>query len=180
MTAPLHPGLQLVSRLFSYLEGPIEMATLPAGLEAEARAAIAELNDTPLVRLQNEYVRLFINSLPEVACAPYGSVYLEGTVMGETTVAVRNLYRWYGVAPSEMADHIAVEAEFLAWLHQAAAGDEQARQDYDFLLTHLRSWAPAFFDRVELHDQLGCYQQGARLARAILDRLALPTEPALP
>lgn len=177
---PVHAGLQLISRLFSYPEGPFGPAAVPAGLAAEARAVIAEFDGTSPVRRQNEYVRLFINGLPEVVCAPYGSIYLEGSVMGQTTVAVRDLYRAYGLAPSDMPDHIAVETEFLAWLHHAAAGDEQARADYDFLLNHLQEWVPPFLALVEQHDRLGCYRQSARLARAIMEGLPQTAEPALP
>lgn len=169
MLAPApHAGLGLISQLFAYPERDLAPGAMPAGMAAEAETLVAGMNRIELVRRQNEYVRLFINALPEVPCAPYGSVYLEGALMGESTVWVGELYRKYGLATTELADHIAVESEFLAWLHGAALSDEAARQDYDALLAHLLEWAGTFFTQVEQHDQLGCYRQSALLARAIL------------
>ena len=106
--------------------------------------------------------------MPELPCAPYGSVYLEGSVMGESTLKIADIYRKYGMATDEPADHIAVESEFLAWLHGQAADDAGARQDFDALLAHLRQWTGHFFDQVEQHDRLGCYRRSAAVARAIL------------
>ncbi|MFZ5762220.1 MAG: TorD/DmsD family molecular chaperone [Thermodesulfobacteriota bacterium] len=165
--AALHGGLALISRLFSYPDQPLAPASIPE----EAGALLRAINSVEPVRLQNEYVRLFVNALPEVPCAPYGSVYLEGSLMGESTLAVRDLYRKYGMVTTELADHIAVECEFLAWLHAAAPGDAAAGKDYAYLLGHLKQWAGLFFDQVEEHDQLGCYRQSARLARDILGRI---------
>ncbi|MEW6594577.1 MAG: molecular chaperone TorD family protein [Thermodesulfobacteriota bacterium] len=165
-----HAGLRFVSQLFSYPEQLPVPADLPAGMAAEAGALMGEMVGVAAVRLQNEYVRLFVNALPEVPCPPYGSVYLEGSLMGETTLMVRGLYRKYGLEPAEMPDHIAVESEFLAWLQGLAVNDTAARQDFEHLLGHLQEWTGPFFDRVEQHDQLGCYRQSARLARAILNK----------
>lgn len=165
----LHAGLGLISCLFTYPDQPPAPASVPA--EVDAGPLLEMMRSLAPVRLQNEYVRLFINALPEVPCAPYGSVYLEGSVMGESTVRVGEIYRKYGMETTELPDHIAVESEFLAWLHGVAADDEAARQDYDYLLWHFKEWTSLFFARVEQHDQLGCYRQSARLARTILERL---------
>lgn len=164
-----HPGLALVSCLFTYPDQPPAPAPIPG--EPEAEMLLEAMRSLAPVRLQNEYVRLFINALPEVPCAPYGSVYLEGSVMGESTVRVGEIYRKYGLETTELPDHIAVESEFLAWLHGEAAKDEAAREDYRYLLDHLKEWTSLFFARVEQHDQLGCYRQSARLARDLLARI---------
>lgn len=169
--AVLHSGLQAISLLYSYPDADWASTPIPLELAVEARLLLEEMRSLDRTVLENEYVRLFVNSLPEVPCAPYGSVYLEGTVMGETTLKVADIYRQYGMIPEELADHIAVESEFLAWLHGVAAGDATARKDFTFLLGHLRQWTEAFFQNVERHDQLGCYRQGAGLARAILGRI---------
>lgn len=165
----LHDGLGLISCLFTYPDQPLALAKSPA--EKETEVLLEAMNSLEPVRLQNEYVRLFINALPEVPCAPYGSVYLEGSVMGESTVRVHEIYRKYGMETTELPDHIAVESEFLAWLHGVAGNDEAARQDYHYLLGHLKKWTSLFFDRVEQHDQLGCYRQSARLARTLLEQI---------
>ena len=168
---PLHPGLQCISQLFSYPAGQTVSAPLPEGAGAETEQLIGERQAIDPIRLENEYVRLFINALPEVPCAPYGSVYLEGSVMGESTVKVAAIYQKYGTATEELADHIAVESEFLAWLHGTAAGDADAQRDYEYILGHLREWTEPFFSQVEQHDQLGYYRHCAEFARQVLMRL---------
>ncbi|MHB8811266.1 MAG: TorD/DmsD family molecular chaperone [Desulfobulbaceae bacterium] len=168
----LHPGLLTISRLFSYPDAEAVSAPLPVEAGAEALALIGFMKTIDPVRLENEYVRLFVNALPEVPCAPYGSVYLEGTVMGESTVKVAALYRKYGMAHEELADHIAVESEFLAWLHGRVEESPDSKEDFNFLLGHLRKWTSLFFEQVVRHDQLGCYRQGAVLARRVLECIA--------
>lgn len=155
--------LEFLSRLFTYPDEP------PAGEDlAKIGTTWEEDSDHGAFKaLQAEYVRLFINALPEVSCPPYGSVYLEGTLMGESTVRLRNLYSSYGWQTEEMADHIAVELEFLALL--AALGeDAPVQEDLNFVWDHLNLWAPAFLARVEENDRTGFYKAVSRHARKIL------------
>jgi TorA maturation chaperone TorD len=154
--------LELLSRLFAY---PDE---LPAADDlAKIGTKWGAGDNRAFKALQAEYVRLFINALPEDPCPPYGSFYLEGALMGESTVKLRDLYASYGCHTDEMADHIAVELEFLALL--AAMGDEGAVQDdYQFVWDHLHLWAPAFLARVEENDRSGFYQDASRYAKKLL------------
>ncbi|MFV0436877.1 MAG: molecular chaperone [Desulfopila sp.] len=169
MTEPLlHDGLQAVSLMFCHPDAKWSSTPLGDRLPAAARTVIVTMRAERAVVLEGEYIRLFVNSMPEVPCAPYGSVYLEGTVMGESTLKVAQVYRQYGLVTSELADHIAVEAEFLAWLHGRIDGSHLAAENFTFLLDHLRSWTSGFFAAVEHHDRLGCYRQAARAARTIL------------
>jgi TorA maturation chaperone TorD len=159
--------LQALSRLFSYPEkkpvnGDLRKLSLIAGKRWEV-----EPEGNGLLVLQNNYVNLFINALPEVPCPPYGSFYLEGTLMGPSTVHVKNLYHEYGFQTEEMPDHIAVELEFLAMLSTIAVHDP-VQQDYDFLLNHLRQWTPEFFKRVEISDDKGFYKEVSRYARQVI------------
>lgn len=170
-TTVLQPDLWSISRMFRYPYAHEASTLLPENVGAEARALIEKMHCINPVHLENEYVRLFVNAMPEVPCAPYGSVYLEGTVMGESTVKVANIYRQYGMEHEELADHIAVESEFLAWLHGRVVESPQAREDFDYLFGHLRQWTASFFEQVEQHDQLGCYRQCAQWARRTLTEL---------
>jgi TorA maturation chaperone TorD len=155
--------LALLSRLFAYPDEPPAAEDL-----AKIGATWGDVRDNGEFKaLQAEYVRLFINALPEVSCPPYGSVYLEGGLMGESTVRLRNLYARYGWQTDELADHIAVELEFLALL--ATLGEDLAiREDYQFVWDHLHLWAPAFLARVEENDRSGFYRAASRYARKIL------------
>ncbi len=160
---PKPSDLLAISRLFSYpwkWPRARDLALLPPD---RARAWQEGTDPGRLLRLQNQYVRLFINALPQVPCPPYGSCYLEGTLMGESTVAIAQLYGDYGLETPEMPDHLAVELEFLAFLTHPASGARA--QDVRRLWDHLRSWTPEFFDRVEGHDQEGFYRATAQLAR---------------
>ena len=166
--ANLHNGLQTISLLFSYPDRTWASTPIPQDLMEDAWKLIAEMRALDPIALENEYIRLFVNSMPEVPCAPYGSVYLEGTVMGESTLKVADIYRQYGLVPEEMADHIAVEAEFLAWLSDRMDESEENRKHFAFLLGHLQKWTTDFFERVERHDRLSCYRRGAGVARHVL------------
>jgi len=167
----LHPGLSGISQLFSYPAAKSAAVFIPKDLHDAAKTLLIEMQGLDPIRLENEYIRLFVNAMPEVPCAPYGSVYLEGSVMGESTLTIAAIYKKYGIASEEPADHIAVESEFLAWLHGVAREDEAAAKDFAFLLGHFRQWTDSFFDQVIKHDQLGCYRRAAELARAVLAAL---------
>lgn len=167
----MHPGLQFISYLFSYPAVQAEVPSMPRIPGTDVNTLLGEIKDIDHILLENEYVRLFINAMPEVPCPPYGSVYLEGSVMGESTLKVAAIYRKYGVASEEPADHIAVESEFLAWLHGRVATDGDARQDFIYLLGHLRQWTGPFFTKVAEHDRLGCFRHAAETARRVLATL---------
>lgn len=155
--------LGALSPFFSYPETTPDLKIL------EALGVVDEsIPHLRLLELQNEYVRLFINSMPEVPCPPYGSVYLEGRCMGESTVELLELYQKYGLTTDEMPDHIAVELEFLFYLHHLLERGEAVESDLARILEHLDSWVPVFFKRIEEHDRTGFYSALARTAGSAL------------
>jgi TorA maturation chaperone TorD len=156
--------LQRLSRLFSYPEDML----IPDDLVGIAELTVKDATSASLKALQAEYVRLFINALPELPCPPYGSFYIEGALMGESTVRLRNLHLSYGLQTDEMPDHVAVELEFMALLGAFSEEAASVRQDYEFVLDHLRRWLPSFLDRVEEHDRIGFYSNLSKHARKVL------------
>ncbi len=165
---PTPGALALLARRFAYPADAAVCAVLapcaPAGLCPEA--------------LQTEYVRLFDNALPEVPCPPYGSIYLEGRLEGETTAELARLMARRGLQPDGPADHISTELEFAAVLEARRQGsDAAALADLQSLLAHLDSWTPDFFERVEHHDRSGAYATLASTARRCL--AALPRNPGV-
>lgn len=104
-----------------------------------------------------EYCRLFLGpgALP---CPPYGSVYLDGSVMGPSTLDVVRRYRDEGLGAvaswKEPPDHIAVELGFMAWLSAATnasddgAADRLLRVQAEFLRDHLGRWGPLLAQRL--------------------------------
>ncbi len=155
--------LQLLSRSFRYPE----MKPDRSELTRIGMAFDPDLETTGLTKLQNEYVRLFINALPQVPCPPYGSFYIEGSLMGTSTVQLQNLYQNYGVVADETPDHIAVELEFLALL-SLLSRTHPVQEDYRFLLDHLNQWTPEFFTCIEQHDTTGFYRELSQCARTAL------------
>ena len=108
----------------------------------------ASIND-PLLDVQVEYTRLFINDAPNLVAPPYGSVYLEsdGTLQGKTTEATRAFYRQYGfdiTNISEPADHISLELEFVSRLYRQ--GDAEAAET--FLSTLFLPWFTRFMEKL--------------------------------
>ncbi len=162
--------MRSLSRLFSYPETWPQTKDLE-GLDPEAREKWGqEPGPGGLEALQNQYVSLFINALPEVPCPPFGSMYLEGSVMGESTVGVKKLYAKYGLETDEMPDHIAVELEFLSFLADPVAGADP--EDYQALLAHLRSWTPKFLERVGQDDESGFFKAVSRHAKEMLSDIS--------
>lgn len=102
-----------------------------------------------------EYSRLFLGPGP-VPCPPYGSLYLDGEIMGPSTLEAARMYREEGLAVSgswrEPPDHVAVEMGFMA--HLSSATETAARRGNTtevrrllvtqavFLEKHLGRWGP--------------------------------------
>lgn len=134
-------------------------AAVDGALEAPARRLAAAHAADDLQTLLVDYTRLFLG--PERALAyPYGSMYLDEAqrVMGESTVALLDLYRAGGFEVAEdfreLPDHIAAELEFLYQLlfraaharltEDAAALAEAAALRQRLLAEHLGRWAAPF------------------------------------
>ncbi|MBI5911361.1 MAG: molecular chaperone TorD family protein [Betaproteobacteria bacterium] len=131
-----------------------------------------------------DYTRLFLGPTHVIA-KPYGSVWLEreNTVMGESTMAVQELYREGGFDMSEefreAPDHIAVELEFLYLLiyreneaHRNGQHDAQeakAALRKRFLDKHLGRWAGPFTAAVKAGAQSKFYRQLAELTGTFIN-----------
>lgn len=125
----------------------------------KARLLNEEFERSSLEELLLDYSRLFLGPF-EILAKPYGSVWLEGekVVMGETTMAVLDLYREGGFELDEnfreVPDHIAAELEFLYLLifkenearrSEDAEGLASAREfKHRFLKNHLGHWITPF------------------------------------
>lgn len=125
--------------------------------------------------LPPEYERLFVG--PAAApCPPYEAVWRndrptqeQGTVMGQSTLQVQRLYSELGVrlAPDqvELADHIAVELEALAYAW--SIGDEKHANG---LVLHLREWLPPFCESVSANSQAEFYVDLAKVTMDFFSR----------
>jgi len=135
-------------------------------------------NNTPLENLLLDYTRLFLGP-SHILAKPYGSVWLEGekTLMGDTTVAVLELYREGGFDLDEqfleLPDHVAVEMEFLYLLifrenearfaRDASRLNEISDLKRRFLDQHLGRWVVPFSAAVRKGAESVFYQKVAEL-----------------
>lgn len=125
-----------------------------------------------------DYTRLFLGPTHIIA-KPYGSVWLEGekTVMGDSTMAVVELYREGGfdIAETfrELPDHVAAELEFLYLLiyRENDAHRNGKPEAFDatfslrkrFLDEHLGCWIGPFTAAVRTGAQSAFYRELAEL-----------------
>ena len=115
-------------------------------------------------KLADEYERLFVGPAA-IACPPYEAVWRkdrpkheQGTVIGNSTEQVKQLYRGLGLQlrpdQVELADHIAIELEALAIAWDSDADPILA----DGLFCQLQRWLPPFCASVVANSHLEFYR----------------------
>lgn len=139
-----------------------------------------EFRSTEPETLLLDYTRLFLGP-SHILAKPYGSVWLEGekTVMGDSTMAVLDLYREGGFDIDdeflELPDHVAVELEFL-YLLIFRENEARLQGDTDklnsvidlkrrFLSQHLGRWVGPFAEAVKGGAESVFYRQLAELTQ---------------
>lgn len=157
-------------------------------LVAPARSLGEAFRTTDRQTLLLDYTRLFLGPM-EVLAKPYGSVWLdaEKTLMGDSTLAVLDLYREADFEMDEdfkeLPDHVAVELEFLYLLifrgnEALRAGDatryEQARDlKQRFVARHLGLWVGQFSEAMKAGAQSRFYRELADLTnRFVISELS--------
>jgi len=119
---------------------------------------LIEAGDKP-VALQVEYARLFVGPF-KVPAPPYESMFRvesRGSIMGESTMEVRRLYREEGLDLSsevqDLPDHILAELDFMSYLcdreaelrsEGSAEAETYLKKQEAFLSSHLTKWIPQF------------------------------------
>ena len=108
-----------------------------------------------------EYCHLFLGP-GTVPCPPYGSMYLDGVLMGASTLDAVRRYRGEGLKADaswrEPPDHIAVELGFMARLsaahcqatdaNETMEAERLLRIQAEFVRDHLGRWGPLFAEKV--------------------------------
>jgi len=147
-------------------------------LAAHARRLGEEFSAEDPESLLVDYTRLFLGPGPIVA-KPYGSVWLDGenTLMGDSTMAVQELYHEGGFEMDEdfreLPDHIAAELEFLYLLiYRENEGHRNGEPEAvktaaglrrRFLDEQLGRWIGPFTAAVKAGAQSGFYRELAEL-----------------
>ncbi len=101
--------------------------------------------------LETEYVSLFISEVGGALVPPYGSVYIDDTIMGPSTDRVVENYQEAGFSKLEeyngLPDHISVELEYLFKLTQMET-PEKYRYHIQFYDDLLAPWLGEFTDSI--------------------------------
>lgn len=137
-----------------------------------------EFRSSGVASLLRDYSRLFIGPM-DILAKPYGSVWLDEakTLMGDSTVAVLELYREADFEMDEefkeLPDHVAAELEFLYLLlfreNEARNADDKDRLaaaielQRRFLKEHLGAWIGQFTNAIRSSAQCGFYRELADL-----------------
>jgi TorA maturation chaperone TorD len=116
--------------------------------------------------LIDEFTRLFLGPVPVLF--PYESWYVDGKLMGESLLRVKQIYREAGMVKSrgfaEPEDHLALELGFMQ--HLCEKGELQDQKD--FLSHHLLSWVPRFCDDLFAKSRSDFYRGIGRITKGFL------------
>ena len=161
------------------LREDLRQALLSLGLEHLANN-VREMGDGDIDALEValEHTRLFLGPVKAQAY-PYASMYLDGEIMGQSTMDVAAKYRDAGLDVSgtfkDLPDHICAEMEFMYCLCMreldATMAGDQVRAEREsgtarsFLVGHLNRWVPGFTDCVLRHATTPLYRGLARITR---------------
>ncbi|HTZ00547.1 MAG TPA: molecular chaperone TorD family protein [Rhodocyclaceae bacterium] len=117
-------------------------------------------------RLADEYGDLFL-AVGAAKVFPYGSWYLDGSLMGRSLVRLRSDLARLGLARKgevkEPEDHMAAVLEVMGLLVEGGSGAQA-----EFFDRHLAPWYEAFCDAVEAQAEGTFYRAAAGFARRFL------------
>jgi len=158
----------------------------------ELRRAVEAVPGQPA--LLQLYSRLFL--APPAPVRVNTGAYLDGAVAGASVTALEACYRGCGVERAErfhdLADHVAVQLEFVSLLFaraaerdSAAGSSEPAMAAGDFLASFVRQWLPAFcadLEEATRTEQIPAnpYLHLARILRAAVAQHAPPAAASAP
>jgi TorA maturation chaperone TorD len=174
------PGL---SEKLGILELNLAIVCEPAVVFVQRMRAAFE-DEADVEPLKVDFSKLFVGPY-KLFAAPYGSVYLddERTIMGDSTLDVRNRYREAGLGTAknfkDAPDHITAELEFMYYLIfreieafansdiETAIGFIQKQKS--FLEDHLLVWVPEFANCIIENAENPFYPNLAKATKAFLE-----------
>lgn len=128
--------------------------------------------------LVGEYTRLFIGP-HRLPVQPYESWWVDGKLMSESLLKVKQVYRKAGIAKAkeyaEPEDHIAFELRFMHYLcEEELSADTEERiaeclnLQKEYLNEHLLIWVPDFCDALTENKLSDFYKGIARLTKGFI------------
>ncbi len=128
--------------------------------------------------LSSAYCQLFLGPGRPIAQL-YGSTYLEGSLFGESTVQVQQMYAKSGLripeSQHELPDHLSIELAYMAHLtfqeeRDPANSSLWRTRQLKFLRDHLGRWLPELCNTLEQNNAHPYYLLAARTASLLVDR----------
>ena len=128
--------------------------------------------------LVGEYTLLFVGPFrPPVE--PYEAWWVSGRRLGESLVAVKQVYRKAGIVKSreypELEDHIAFELKFMQYLCEeelSATTQERLieclKLQREFLDDHMLKWVPTFCDALYTYEKSDFFKGIAKLTKGFI------------
>ena len=128
--------------------------------------------------LIGEYTRLFIGP-HRLPVQPYESWWVDGKLMSESLLKVKQVYRKVGIAKAkeyaEPEDHIAFELRFMHYLcEEELSADTEERiaeclnMQKEYLNDHLLRWVPDFCDALTENKLSDFYKGIAKLTKGFI------------
>ena len=128
--------------------------------------------------LIGEYTRLFIGP-HRLPVQPYESWWVDGKLMSESLLKVKQVYRKAGIAKAkeyaEPEDHIAFELRFMHYLcEEELSADTEERiaeclnMQKEYLNDHLLRWVPDFCDALTENKLSDFYKGIAKLTKGFI------------
>ena len=143
---PYLPGHIWAISGFSHLRSIIGAASTRLTDRENSKQAVHD----PRIIWESERIRLFEMCPGGVPAPPYGSWWMEGCLMGDTTAAAARWYQQEKLSvKSGPADYLPTELEFLSYLLADQVADTsgtlvRVRQECRFMDELLLPWAPVF------------------------------------
>ena len=128
--------------------------------------AWASLSEASFDGIEEEHTRLFISGAPVTTALPYGSVYLEKTLQGESTDWLRQKMQAQGLImrdKTELPDHITIVLEYISYL----IGRNESTEEIG---AYLQKWTGEFLKALEGNSAPGTfYHRLAIFSRSFLE-----------
>lgn len=159
-----------------------ELFSTLRSLEGDGSALGLALNELAVVArgmtreaISDEYHALFIG-VAGGELNPYGSYYLTGFLYEKPLAKLRGDLARLGIARQESKtkdpeDHIAALCEVMAGLIAGVFGDGPASlvEQQAFFDEHIGSWAPRFFEDLEMADAARFYRPVGKIGRLFME-----------
>ncbi len=136
------------------------------------KKGLKQLQTLQLYQWQAIYTSMFISNYPTTPLHPYESYYTEGTIYGNASQEVAQIYADCGLkvfSDKEFPDLVSFELEFAAFLIENSEGCKPVFKRFFF--DHLFQWVPRFFEDTQKYEYAHIFYKGmASIGQRFLEK----------